>query len=81
MGKTFSMAVLAQTSWIWLVAYLLADHCGFILYKLARSDLISYIPGLGIPLSVLMRIIPKILVDFSGYAAPRILAFPLPAYA
>jgi hypothetical protein len=40
LGKTFSMALLAQTNWLWLVVYLLSDHCGLILYKLARGDLI-----------------------------------------
>ena len=34
LGKTFSMAMLAQTNLLWLVVYLLADHCGLILYKL-----------------------------------------------
>jgi hypothetical protein len=53
LGNTFSMAVLAQTSWVWLVAYLLADHCGLILYKLARGDLVYWIPGLGVSVSML----------------------------
>ena len=44
LGKTFSMAVLAQTNWVWLVVYLLTNHCGLILYKLAREDLVYWIP-------------------------------------
>jgi hypothetical protein len=68
LGNTFSMAVLAQTSWVWLVAYLLADQCGLILYKLARGDLVYWIPGLGVPLSTLARLMMKIIVDFTGYA-------------
>ncbi len=68
LGKTFSMAVLAQTNWLWLMVYLLSDHCGLILYKLARGDLIYWVPGLGWPLSMLARIIVKVVVDFTGYA-------------
>jgi hypothetical protein len=68
LGNTFSMAVLAQTSWVWLVAYLLADHFGFILYKLARHDLVYWIPRAGVPLYMLVRFGVKVIVDFTGYA-------------
>jgi hypothetical protein len=70
LGKTFSMAVLAQTNASWLVAYLLSDHCGFMVYKLARRDLIYWVPGLGWGLSMLARFIVKVVVDFTGYAFP-----------
>jgi hypothetical protein len=70
LGKTFSMAVLAQTNALWLVAYLLSDHCGFMVYKLARGDLIYWVPGLGWGLSMLVRFIVKVVVDFTGYAFP-----------
>ncbi len=68
LGKTFSMAVLAETNWLWLVVYLLSDHCGLILYKLACGDLIYWVPGLGWALSMLARIIAKVVMDFTGYA-------------
>jgi hypothetical protein len=68
LGNTFSMAMLAQTSWVWLAVYLLADHCGLILYKLARGDLVYWIPGLGVSLSMLARSMVKVIVDFTGYA-------------
>jgi hypothetical protein len=67
LGNTFSMAVLAQTNWLWLVAYLLADHCGLILYKLARGDLVYWIPRAGAPLSILIRFVVKVIADFTGY--------------
>jgi hypothetical protein len=67
-GNTFSMAVLAQTNWVWLAVYLLADHCGLILYKLARGDLIYWIPGFSVPLFVLVRFGAKVITDFTGYA-------------
>jgi hypothetical protein len=68
LGNMLSMAVLAQTSSVWLVAYLLADHCGLVLYKLARGDLVYWIPGFGVLLSVLARFVVKVIVDFTGYA-------------
>ena len=68
LGNTFSMAVLAQTNWVWLVAYLLADHCGLILNKLARGDLVYWVPGLGVSGSMLVRFAAKVIVDFTGYA-------------
>jgi hypothetical protein len=68
LGKTFSMALLAQTNWLWLVVYLLSDHCGLILYKLARGDLIYFVSGLGWAMSILARIVVKVVTDFTGYA-------------
>jgi hypothetical protein len=67
MGKTYSMAVLAQTKWLWLMAYLLADHFGLILYKLARGDFIYWIPSFGASLSLLARFVVKAVTDFTGY--------------
>jgi hypothetical protein len=71
LGKTFSMAVLAQTNWLWLVVYLLAEHGGIVLYKLARGDLIYWVPGFGLPLSLLARFIAKVVTDFSGLVQCR----------
>ncbi len=68
LGKTFSMALLAATNWVWLVVYLLSDHCGLILYKLARGDLIYWVRGLGWAMSMLARFCAKVVVDFTGYA-------------
>jgi hypothetical protein len=70
LGNTFSMAVLAQTYWVWLAVYLVVDHCGLILYKLVRGDLVYWIPGLGVPLSLMLRFGIKVIVDFTGYTLP-----------
>jgi hypothetical protein len=80
LGNTFGMAVLAQTSWVWLVAYLLADHCGLILYKLARGDLVYWVPGLGVSLSMLTRFGAKVTVDFTGCARSQIITRSAVAY-
>jgi hypothetical protein len=69
-GKVFATAMLARASWLWLVAYVVIDHCSFQLYKLARSDHIYWIPGLGIPISILARFGNKALADFTG-SVPR----------
>jgi hypothetical protein len=66
LGKTFSMAMLAQTNLLGLVVYLLADHCGLILYKLARGDLIYWPPAFGVPFSLLARFVAKVITDFTG---------------
>jgi hypothetical protein len=45
MLKTITIAMLFCTNWRWLVVYMTADHCVFIAYKVARGDLIHFIPG------------------------------------
>jgi hypothetical protein len=67
LGSTFSMAVLAQTNLLWLAVYLLADHCGLIFFKLACGDLVYWVPGFGVPLSLIARFIVKVITDFTGY--------------
>jgi hypothetical protein len=66
LGKTLAMAMLAQVSFLWLVAYLVADHCVFMLYKLVRGDVIYWVPGFKLPLSVLARFVAKVVADFTG---------------
>ena len=65
------MAVLAKTRWLWLALYLLADHTGFILYKLARRDLIYWVPGFGFFVSMLFRFLAKVVADFTGLVQCR----------
>ena len=45
MVKTLTVACLARTNWRWLVGYIAADHWVYILYKVARSDLVWWMPG------------------------------------
>jgi hypothetical protein len=45
MEKTLTFAMLAQTDWRWLLAYMTADHCVLIIYKITRGDLIYWTPG------------------------------------
>ncbi len=70
-GNTFTMTVLAQTNLLWLIVYILADHCGLLLYKLARNDLIYWVPGFGFGLSIIARIMCKVVTDFTGLIQAR----------
>ncbi len=66
LGKTCAVALLAQVSWIFVVAYTVVDHVAFQLYKLMRGDFIYSAPGIGGPLSSLCRFIAKVVTDFTG---------------
>jgi hypothetical protein len=74
-GRTLATGLLARTSWPWLVAYTVTDHIVFQLYKVARRDLIYWVPGLGAAMSVLARFFGKAAHDFTG--APANLAAAL----
>jgi hypothetical protein len=45
MVKTFTIAMLGRSNWRWLFAYLAADHCVFISYKIVLGDLHWFMPG------------------------------------
>jgi hypothetical protein len=45
MVRSLTIAILLRTNWRWLVGYMAVDLCAYIMYKLARGDLISWIPG------------------------------------
>jgi hypothetical protein len=70
-GNTFTMTVLAQTNLLWLVVFILADYCGLLLYKLARNDLIYWVPGFGFGLSIIARFMCKVVTDFTGLIQAR----------
>jgi hypothetical protein len=66
LGKTCALALLAQVSWIVVVAHMVVDHVLFQSYKLMRGDFIYWAPGVGGPVSSLARFVPKVVVDFTG---------------
>jgi hypothetical protein len=78
LGKTCAVALLAQVSWIYVVAYTVVDHVFFQLYKLMRGDFIYWAPGAGGPLSLFPRFVVKVVVDFTG--ASRVLAIGHPTH-
>ena len=66
LGRTFATALLAQVSWVGLVAFTVAEHAAFQLYKLARADFIYWAPGVGAIVSLLARFCAKVVADFTG---------------
>jgi hypothetical protein len=66
LGKTFATALLAQVSWVGLIALIIVDHVKFQLYKLLRADFIYSMPGVGAPISLLIRFGEQILIDFTS---------------
>ncbi len=66
LGKTCAVALLAQVSWIFAVLYTVVDHAVYQLHKLMRGDFIYWVPGVGGPLSLLVRFVAKVVVDFTG---------------
>ncbi len=66
LSKTYTMALLAQVSWLALIVYTVADHVAFQLLKLARNDFIYWVPGVGGIVSSVCRVVAKVLVDFTG---------------
>jgi hypothetical protein len=45
MMRTLTLALLFRTNTRWLVAYMAADFCVFLSYKIVRGDLIYVVPG------------------------------------
>jgi len=65
-AKTFTVALLIVTNWVWLVGYIVADHCLFVLSKVVRADFFNWAPGSGLLMSLLSRFMIKVLGDFTG---------------
>lgn len=74
-AKVFSVALLATTSLVVLVAWLLADVFLYFVYKLARRDLVYYAPGISGILkmiaTLMFRLAQKVMTDFTGYLLMR----------
>ena len=45
MVRTLTIALLVRTNSLYLVVYMAADFCVFLLYKIARGDLVWFVPG------------------------------------
>ncbi len=45
MVRTSTLALLVQTNSCWLVGYMAADFCLFLSYKIARGDVVWFVPG------------------------------------
>jgi hypothetical protein len=68
-SKTLSTALLLVTNPIWLLYYMSGDVLFYLLQKVIRRDFIYWLPlplAGSLPLSILVRIIAKVVADFSG---------------
>jgi hypothetical protein len=68
MVKTVTVALLARTNSSWLWAYMATDLCVFIMYKIARGDLIHFMPGMRSkkpPISLTSRFLRPFISPFS----------------
>ena len=67
--KVFATALLALTNFNWLVIWLASDMGLFFLYKIARRDLIYFVPLVGwtkFAMAVFQRFTLKVVSDYSG---------------
>ena len=74
-AKVFSIALLATTSAIWLIAWLSSDLLLYMLYKAARRDFVYFVPGLTgaikFVVAFVMRLAIKVLTDVTGSLKER----------
>jgi hypothetical protein len=69
LAKGFSVALLAVTNITWLLLYLVGDMGLYLLQKIIRQDFMYFLPlprPVAFPVSVLVRIIVKVIADFTG---------------
>ncbi|GMI31785.1 hypothetical protein TeGR_g9820 [Tetraparma gracilis] len=65
-AKGLSSALLFIVSPVWLLAYMVGDHLLYQLYLAARGDYLVFMPGAGVALSFLVRLLEKLISDFTS---------------
>ena len=73
--KGSAVALLAITNTTWLLLYMIVDVAILIVYKLVRRDFLTWHPlpfTISVPFSFLMRVVTKVIADFSGGLIARI---------
>jgi hypothetical protein len=69
LARSVSMAMLALVGGRWVPVYLMSDMGLYFTYKILRRDFWHWVPiegAMGVPYSVLERLVVKVLVDFTG---------------
>ncbi len=69
--KILALGLLAHANPFWLVGYVAADWVLYLTYKVLRRDVVYWVPGFGFFSSLIIRILVKVLVDFTGCIPPR----------
>ena len=70
-ARTSAVALLYLTEPKWLAGYWCIDILLFLLYKVARYDIISWVPGAGVIVSLIYRIGCKLMSDLTGWVHLR----------
>ncbi len=65
-GRSLALTLLAITNPAWVAAFLGGDVGLTYMYKTARNDLHVWLPGSGIPLSLLYRLVSQLMCDFTA---------------
>ncbi|GMI24966.1 hypothetical protein TeGR_g5962, partial [Tetraparma gracilis] len=74
-AKAAAVALLAVTNGMWLLRYVIADHVLHFVYRVARNDVVAYVPmppAASYVLALPFRVIWKSLNDFTGSFSLRL---------
>ncbi len=63
LNRTITLALLFATQWWWAAVYLGGDFLVLVVVKAARRDLVHWVPGFGVLLSLLARFLEKVFTD------------------
>ncbi|GMI34807.1 hypothetical protein TeGR_g8060 [Tetraparma gracilis] len=74
-AKAAAVALLAVTSRSWLLSYVVTDHVLHFVYRVARNDVVLYVPGppaTSYVAAPLFRVVAKTISDFTGCLVLRL---------
>ena len=63
LSRTVTLALLSSTQPWWAAVYLGGDFLVYVIYKAARRDLMCWVTGVGVPVSLLIRFAIKVFTD------------------
>ena len=63
LSRTVTLALLIATQSWWAAVYLGSDFLLHVVYKAARRDLVYWVPGFGVPMSLLVLFGVKVFTD------------------
>ena len=75
LAKGSAVALLAITNTNWLLPYMIIDVAILLVYKLVRRDFLTWHPlpfAISVPFSFFMRVVTKVILDFSGGLIARL---------
>lgn len=70
-GRSVALALLIATEPVWVAALVGGDLGLMFLYKLARSDLLVWIPGTGVRMALVYRAVSQLMANFTSLVHMR----------